>query len=209
MHREDALSGASRADDLEEPVKARIAASVVLAVGVALATAGCNLVAPQATRNIYDPSDGVGATIGDLALRNAFIVSNDGEEGTLVVTIVNDSADTETLEVQYESSEGRTDGELELVPGRNEIGPTAEQAVTMSGLDTVPGSLFPVYFQYGDVEGKELLVPVLTNALESYATLTPAPSATPTETATPDPALTAIPSPTTEPGNSIEPPAGE
>jgi len=79
----------------------------------------------------------------------------------------------------------------------------------MPGLDIVPGSLLPVYFQYGDEEGKELLVPVLTNALESYSTLTPAPSVTPTSTPTPDPAFTAIPTPTTEPGNSIEPPAGE
>ena len=190
-------------------MKARIAASVVLAVGVALATAGCNLVAPQATRAIYDPSDGVGATIGDLAIRNAMVISNEGEEGTLIVTVVNDSAETETLEVQYESDEGRTDGELTIVPGRNQIGPEQDQSVYMPGLDIVPGSLLPVYFQYGDEEGKEILVPVLTNALEAYSTLTPAPSATPTATTTPDPALTAIPTPTTEPGNSIEPPAGE
>ena len=190
-------------------MKARIAASVVLAVGVALATAGCNLVAPQATRAIYDPSDGVGATVGDLSIRNAFIVSTDGEEGTIVVTVINDSAETETLEVQYESADGRTDGQATVVPGSNRIGPTEDQSVTMPGIDTVPGSLFPVYFQYGDEEGKELLVPVLTNALESYSTLTPAPSVTPTSTPTPDPAFTAIPTPPTEPGNSIEPPAGE
>ncbi|KQQ05117.1 MULTISPECIES: hypothetical protein [unclassified Rathayibacter] len=186
-------------------MKARIAASVVLAVGVALATAGCNLVAPQATRNLYDPSDGVGATIGDLALRNAFIVSDDGELGTLVVTVVNSGDETQTLEVQYESTTGRTDAEVSAVPGNTEVGPQKDASVTMSDLDTIPGSLLPVYFQYGSEEGKELLVPVLTSALESYATLTPAPSATPTQTATPDPANTALPTPTTEPGNSIEP----
>lgn len=186
-------------------MKARIAASVVLAVGVALATAGCNLVAPQATRKIYDPSDGVGGTVGDLAIRNAMIISEDGEEGTLVVTVVNSGDESQTLQVQYESGAGRTSAEAEVVPGRTQIGPDSTEAVTMSELDTVPGSLLPVYFQYGSEQGAELLVPVLTNALDSYATLTPAPSTSPTSTPTADPANTALPTPTAEPGATVEP----
>ncbi|WP_146082753.1 hypothetical protein, partial [Rathayibacter iranicus] len=184
VHSDSALSGASRADDLEDPVKARIAASVVLAVGVALATAGCNLVAPQATRKIYDPSDGVGATIGDLAIRNAMIISDDGELGTLVVTFVNSTDESLSVEVQYEGAAGRTNDTVDAVPGRTEVRPDSTEAVQMDGIDTIPGGLLPVYFQYGSEEGKELLVPVLTNALEAYSTLTPAPSATPTRTPT-------------------------
>lgn len=181
-------------------MKARIAASVVLAVGVAFATAGCNLVAPQATRAIYDPSDGVGATIGDLAIRNAMIISEDGETGTLVVSLVNDTDETVSVEVQYEASTGRTSATVDAVPGRTEVRPDSTASVTMEGLDTLPGSLFPVYFQYGSEEGEELLVPILTNALEAYATLTPAPSASPTLTPTPNPAQTALPTPTVQPG---------
>lgn len=200
VHSESALAGASRADDLEDPVKARIAASVVLAVGVALATAGCNLVAPQATRKIYDASDGVGATIGDLAIRNAMIISDDGEQGTLVVTLVNSTDESLSVEVQYEGSAGRTSDIVDAVPGRTEVRPDSTEAVEMNGIDSIPGSLLPVYFQYGSEEGKELLVPVLTNALEAYSTLTPAPSATPTLTPKTNPAQTALPSPTTDPG---------
>lgn len=181
-------------------MKARIAASVVLAVGVALATAGCNLVAPQATRKIYDPSDGVGATVGDVAIRNAMIISEDGEEGTLVVALVNSSDETVSVEVQYESATGRTSDTVDAVPGRTEVGPDSTEAVYMPGLDTIPGSLLPVYFQYGSEQGKELLVPVLTNALEAYSTLTPAPSEPATVTPTPDPAQTALPTPTVGPG---------
>lgn len=200
VHSEVALSGASGADDLEVPVKARIAASVVLAVGVALATAGCNLVAPQATRKIYDPSDGVGATVGDLAIRNAMIVSDDGEAGTLIVTLVNSTDEALSVEVQYEGSAGRTSDTVDAVPGRTEVRPDSTEAVQMDDIDTIPGGLLPVYFQYGSEQGKELLVPVLTNALEAYSTLTPAPSATPTVTPTADPARTALPTPTAEPG---------
>jgi len=188
-------------------VKARIAASVVLAVGVALATAGCNLVAPQATRAIYDPSDGVGATVGDLDIRNAMIISEDGEVGTLVVSLINDTDETLSVEVQYDTSTGRTSDTVDAVPGRTEIRPDSTESVLMEGLDTLPGSLFPVYFQYGSEEGAELLVPILRNDLEAYATLTPAPSATPTLTPTPDPAQTALPTPTAEPG--VDTPAAE
>jgi hypothetical protein len=200
LHLESALPGVGGADDLEEPVKARLAASVVLAVGVAFATAGCNLVAPQATRAIYDPSDGVGATVGDVSIRNAMIISEDGEVGTLVVSLVNDTDETVSVEVQYEASTGRTSDTVDAVPGRTEVRPDSTESVTMEGLDTLPGSLFPVYFQYGSEEGKELLVPILTNALEAYATLTPAPSATPTVTPTANPAQTALPTPTVQPG---------
>lgn len=188
-------------------MKARIAASVVLAVGVALATAGCNLVAPQATRAIYDPSDGVGATVGDLDIRNAMIISEDGEVGTLVVSLINDTDETLSVEVQYDASTGRTSDTVDAVPGRTEIRPDSTESVLMEGLDTLPGSLFPVYFQYGSEEGAELLVPILRNDLEAYATLTPAPSATPTLTPTPDPAQTALPTPTAEPG--VDTPAAE
>ncbi|MBF4461718.1 MULTISPECIES: hypothetical protein [unclassified Rathayibacter] len=179
-------------------MKARIAASVVLAVGVALATAGCNLVAPQATLKSYDPSDGVGATIGDLAIRNAMIISDDGELGALVVTVVNSGSETETLEVQYESTSGRTTSDVDVAPGRTEIGPEKTESVTMTGIDTIPGSLLRVYFQYGTQQGKELLVPVLTSGLEAYSTLTPTPLPTtiPTATLAPTPLATAVPTPT-------------
>lgn len=175
-------------------MKARIAASVVLAVGIAFTTVGCNLVAPQATRKIYDPSDGVGASIGDLALRNAMIISDDGKQGTLVVSVVNSSSETETLTVQYSSSAGRVSAKVKIAPGRTEIGPKNPESVPMADLDTIPGSLFPVYFQYGSKQGKKLLVPILTSALESYSTLTPAPATTPYSGSTPLPEQTTNPS---------------
>ncbi|AJM77247.1 hypothetical protein [Rathayibacter toxicus] len=158
-------------------MKARIAASVVLAVGVTLGTAGCDLLTPQATLKAYDASDGVSANIGDLAIRNALVISDKGEKGTLVVTIVNTGSTTHTLEVQYESGVGRTSAKVELTPGRTEIGPQSAKSIPMPHLASLPGSLVPVYFQYGSQQGKELLVPVLTNALPEYSTLTPAPTA--------------------------------
>src|ERR1700710_1284550 len=75
-------------------VKARVAASVALALAVAFGTAGCGFVAPQATTKHYDASDGVGGTVGQIDVRNAMIITDasDGTVGNLVVTLVNNDS---------------------------------------------------------------------------------------------------------------------
>ena len=47
----------------------------------------------------------------------------------------------------------------------------------LDDLDTAPGQLFPVFFQYGDVTGSQLQVPVLDESSDFYAGLLPSPSA--------------------------------
>ena len=39
--------------------------------------------------------------------------------------------------------------------------------------DALPGSLYPVYFQYGDATGVKLQVPVLDGGLPDYKSLVP------------------------------------
>ena len=62
----------------------------------------------------------------------------------------------------------------------------------LTELGTKPGSLAHIYFQYGDEEGRQLMVPVLDATQEQYQILPP----TPTPTPTPTPVMTATPSPT-------------
>jgi hypothetical protein len=50
----------------------------------------------------------------------------------------------------------------------------------LADIDTQPGGLLPIYFQYGDEQGRQLLVPVLDGALEQYAPFVPTPTPTPT-----------------------------
>ena len=57
-------------------MKARVAASIVLALAVAVGTAGCGFIAPQATTKHYDASDGVSGNVGQIDVRNAFIVTD-------------------------------------------------------------------------------------------------------------------------------------
>lgn len=155
-------------------MKARIAASVLLAAGLLVGTAGCNLVAPQATTKHYDASDGVSANLGGVDVRNAVIISDDGELGNLVVTLVNTTDESARVTVQYESDgEDATETVTLDANSSTPFGLPDGETITLVDMGTQPGALLPVYFQSGDTDGRELLVPVLTTQLPEYSTLAP------------------------------------
>jgi hypothetical protein len=177
-------------------------ATVVVAAGILLGTTGCNLYAPQATTIHYDASDGVSGDVGDLAIRNAILLTEDDENGNLLVHVVNSSAEDVELLVQYEGVDEKVDQTI-TVPGNSttEIGVDGGESVAVESPDATAGSLFPVYFQYGDFTGTELLVPVLDGSLAAYSTLVPSESAVPSATPGPaeSPTATATPEATTAP----------
>lgn len=180
-------------------MRARIAASVVLAAGILLGTSACNLFAPQATTNTYDASDGVSGNVGDLAIRNAVLISDNGELGNLLVTVVNDGASAQNLEIQYTSGGKKTTQEVEIAANSTiPIGDKGHPSVVLENIDTIPGALLPVFFQYGNETGVELLVPVLTSSLSEYSTFAPTATPTPTPAAI-TPSETPAPTETTAP----------
>ena len=72
--------------------------------------------------------------------------------------------------------------------------------VIIKSLNSRPGSLYPLYFQYGTHTGLRLLVPVLNGQLAEYSHLlprdveptpTPTPTNIPGETSSPTPTATA------------------
>ena len=154
-------------------MKARLAASVALALGLALGASGCSMLTYQATTEKYDPSDGVSADIGDLDLRNILIVSEDGDEGTLVMTVVNTGDDDATLGVQV--GKGGSDvTKIRVEAGETLVlGSEDEEPVVLEGLDAEVGGLAVLFFQAGDAEGLEKQVPVLDASLPEYADLAP------------------------------------
>jgi hypothetical protein len=177
-------------------------ATVVVAAGILLGTSGCNLYAPQATTNSYDASDGVSGDVGDLALRNAILFTDDGESANLLVHVVNSSADDVDLVVQYEGADDRVTTEVTVAGNSTtEFGVEGGETVLVDSPDAAAGSLFPVFFQYGDLTGTELLVPVLDGSMEAYSTLVPTPAPIPARTS--DPVET--PEATTEPDNTSTP----
>lgn len=168
-------------------MKARIAASVVLAAALMLGTAGCTFFAPQATLKHYDPSDGVGTSVGDVDVRNALLVTGDEDgEASLLINLVNTGDSGVSLLVQYQGEGGKVDTTVRVPAGDVvSFGAKHEQQLVFRGIDAKPGDLFPVWFQYGEKTGKQLLVPVLDRSLLEYSDLGPTP--TPTASLSPTP----------------------
>ena len=187
-------------------MRARTMATVVVAAGILLGTTGCNLYAPQATTIHYDASDGVSGNLGDLAIRNAILLTDDGENANLLVHVVNKSAKDIDLLLQYEGTDEKVTETVTIdANATTEIGVPGGANVGVQSLNASAGSLFPVFFQYGDLTGIELLVPVLDGTLDAYSTLVPTPTptvvptSTPGVTETPTDAPTTTPEPTTPP----------
>ena len=153
-------------------MKARLAASAALALGIAIGGSGCAMITYQATTEKYDASDGVPADVGTLDIRNILVVSEDGRDGNLVMTVVNTGDDDVTLEVQV--VDGSSSVELDIDAGETiALGTDEEEPLLLEGIDAEPGTLVPLYFQYGTEEGAEVQVPVLDGRLPEYEDLVP------------------------------------
>jgi len=156
-------------------VKVRIAISAILAIGLALGTSGCNLIQPQATTNSYNASDGIGVNVGDVQLRNLILISDDGTTGSLLMSAVNTTGQDVNLSIQFMSKGALVNGKL-LVPSAQAAtswGALAEDKIVFEGIESAPGSMLEVYFQYGSADGVTALVPVLTTGQSEYKGLEP------------------------------------
>jgi hypothetical protein len=170
-------------------VIARGAASVILIGGLLISTTGCSLFSVKATQIQYEPSDGTATNLGDIKLRNVLAISEDGETVNLVLTANNSSDKGVFVNLQYNDGAG----EAQLYVAGNStksIGQPDEDSVILTDAEVEIGALMPLYAQYGDTPGKELLVPVFDGSLGEYSTLVPVeptstPSAEPTSTPTP------------------------
>ena len=182
---------------------ARGAASIILAGALALGMTGCGFVTPQATLIQYQPSDGVQTDLGDIHVRNAVAVSEDGTDASLLTTVINSGDDDAVVTFQFVNASGeKTDIDLEVAArSKVSVGNTGEDQIALRGLSVPVGALLPVFVYaktptgaYLDgAEGVELLVPTLstTNAeytgLEPTAEPTPLPSGIPTVSPTDEP----------------------
>jgi len=156
-------------------VRRRFFAPLALAAAVITGVTGCTLNAQIATMKQYDPSDGVGANLGDLALRNILLISNERGEANLVMTVVNSSGEDVTLNVQYDDGATRQTSPLSVpgFPQRTRVGDIPADGIVISAQSMELGGLFPVYFEYGNIPGELVFVPVLDGSLAEYQLLVP------------------------------------
>lgn len=155
-------------------MKNRWAMTTALAAALMVGTTGCTFDAEIATNIPYEPSDGTGTTVGDIAVRNALLITDDGESLNLVVSLVNRGETDRAVTVQWEGGSGR-ESERILVDGNDttQLGGPEQRQIVIEGVEVTPGALYPVFFQYGDEPGSELLVPVLDGALPEYELYVP------------------------------------
>ncbi|WP_133520637.1 hypothetical protein [Curtobacterium flaccumfaciens] len=176
--------------------------SVAVAATIALGATGCEFMSPAQTTEIKQITDGVDVSTGKIDVRNALLISDDGEQARFIGTLVNNAekdditvsieigGDTQTVEVPANThvdlamttdttAEGATEDTGSTTQG-TEAG--AGTDVIFDNADAKPGSLVKVYFSYSGAEGVSASVPVLTSSQEEYQTLAPTP--TPTSTST-------------------------
>jgi hypothetical protein len=181
-------------------VRARIGAVLALAGLISFGTAGCAFITPQATTKIIEAANGVNGQVGTIDIRNATLISDDeGGTASLLVSFYNSGVSTQQLTVQFVSGGEKVDEKV-FIPGggTTSFGADGEKQIVLTALDAKAGSLFPVFFQYGDVEGKQLLIPVLTTEFAEYKGLAPTP--VPTDSPEPDETPLPTPSPTVDAG---------
>lgn len=144
-------------------MRARLAASAILVALLTAGTTGCTFITSQATTMKYDPSDGIGTTLGDVTVNNALLVTEDGKNANLVVSLHNSSDSTVLVTVQYENAQKtKVDDTIFVSPDSvTSLGGADAEPITLTNIKTTAGSLFPVFIQYGDVTGKLLNLPVL------------------------------------------------
>lgn len=156
-------------------MRARLAASAVLVALVLGGTTACTFMTPQATTQHYDASDGIGATVGQIEVRNALLLSDDGKTASLLINLVNTSDRGIQVTLQYQNADkAKVDQGVFVNAGsvKSFGGPDSSQLV-LTNLDAPAGSLLPVFIQYEDVSGKQLWIPILTGAESEYAGLLP------------------------------------
>ncbi|MRG61030.1 DNA modification methylase [Agromyces sp. CFH 90414] len=154
-------------------MKARLAASAALALGIVIGASGCSMVTYQATTEHYDASDGVSANVGDLELRNVLVLAESGaDEASLVLTVANRGDSDADLSI--EPVDGGEALELEVpAHGQVVVGAGEEEPLTLEGIEAEPGSLTSIYFVTSGAEGVEVQVPVLDGTLPEYEDLLP------------------------------------
>jgi hypothetical protein len=177
----------ARIDLLEGPVKARLAASIALAAALLVGTSACTLVSVNGTLVEYQPSDGAGASVGDIQVRNVLGLSEDGKDVALVLSLVNEGQKSQTVTLQYENADGKKVDTAFVVPAGEalEIGHSADDQFVLRGVDVIVGSRIDVHFSLGGGgAAKTVQVPVLDGTQVEYSDLLPGAEPSPSPSST-------------------------
>ena len=197
-----------------ERVKHRLrsAAAVAISVVSLSGVAGCAVFSPPTVLRPYVPSDGLSSTVGDVAVRNALIVSSaPGQPGVVSAALVNSGEQSAQVTVTVETGSSPTSASFTVAPGTSFTIGSGSGAADLTGGDVesdttgwlqlptvteVPGALVPMTFAAGGATAT-VNAPIVRPCF-AYANLTPTPSSSPSASAgaSPTTAAESTPSPT-------------
>ncbi len=142
-------------------------AAVAIAAGIMVGTSGCNFMSPIATMEVYTPGDGTSTDFGDIAARHIFILVTPTGQTALFGSFINQGTTSTTFE--YEIA-GQTFSQ-NIQPGEKlDIGFNGKNALPITGLNQIAGSLADVTFRSGGVVVKDT-IPLLDATFPEYAPL--------------------------------------
>lgn len=166
-------------------VQLAVAGTAVLAI---LGATGCSATSLQATTIQYAASDGIVERVGPVLLRNILIItSEEGEPGTLLGTMFNESDSSVQVTIEGENETSQITIEAN---GKYVFEDEVDDDGTLQGISEIPGSLVDLEFSVNS-ENATFRVPVLDGTLEEYREYVPG-------------GFTPEPSPSTEPAEAAE-----
>lgn len=149
----------------------KIFSSIAISAALLLATTGCSLSHDIASMQEYAPSDGSQAHVGDLKIRNAFVLIKDGQAG-LFASVVNSGPEDLSATIQYRDVTGADqDVPFPVFVGEKlDLGYSGNAPILLD-VATKPGELVEIKLLDGINPGVMLNVPVLDSSNPTYAEL--------------------------------------
>lgn len=146
-------------------------AAAIVAVAVAAGLAGCSTTNTITTQLSYNPSDGVGAEVGDVRAGNVLILTAEqGATGTVLGYLVNDGTGDVQVRLAVDGQQVLEDA---LPAGATILLGPDHTDVVVDRVPVAPGDLVPVTLS-SDAGSVTVSVPVLDATLPQYADVVPA-----------------------------------
>ena len=151
------------------------AAAALSGLAIAALASGCMVFNPVQTDVIYQPADGVEATVGDLAIRDLVLVGGGGGAAVISGAAINLGEQPISVQLAPQAAAGGTSGGAQIDLGPREQVDLSQKGLRFEGIEAKPGSIVPVSVTSRTGGTTIVNVPVL-KATGPYATITPAPT---------------------------------
>lgn len=157
----------------------RLSIATAISATLLAGTAGCTYLAPSATLESYNASDGVSLSSGAVTLNNALWVTANGKDAQLSGQISNNSDSEQTATLTFWSDGGKTSNKIAIPVAPHQaiqLGSTEAATVETDNLGVKAGANTHLYLQSGSSEGQKVSVPIMDGTFSEYASLIPSPS---------------------------------